>query len=1812
MTSVNNDLQLIQKVELRFALADTDEKFQSALDIYLAPLLLKFASNDKQVKIQLGKTIKFLLSKFNATPDLKLPSKNLLDQIKLPNLKPDEDATMVQSYSLLFLSKSIPRLTVDEKMLLFPQLLDGISHFKDSVGARLFNISCKILDSLDDAHLLALSSSLVGLKNETDRVFLAEKYFKFMLLHSISTGSTGSIPNNISQPGLSQRDCSFFFYYAGVTFNSATLSDYKLKILKFLEPVENFNKAIIVLCASCDGDSKISSYASTCLKRIPIEYEDKSFIDLLISLFVGNKEFQPVKPQLQEKILHILCKSKVATSSNSIENISSIGLNSSNLRLKQATVSFVKWFTTISSFDDTNDKAILKIGNQLKLNLADVSSDRSSLNYLDTRRYQYETLGLLLKKSKELLSVPYIQFLLDMLCSDDKELQPTILDALFGLTYNLFSLDDNQRLKLKNLFIDIFQQPNEASSNSSRNLVRFVAIKYVNVLFPFSDAESRIFDILAQSEYDKIETVEEAKKGLNPYLFMLNNNVSNKIEFPSFHTMIKYISKYHAFINMEVALNFVIRCLIMNSTCDKQTIVVFDEHWETRVDKCLELDSVVKKSLMKHLQNYHDINDNLTDDVSISSLKQFVDLSFDYVIKSNSLSVLILLTKIISLCPEGATDSFIDRIPVLLNNDLENISNESFHYISQLTGIICTTPKVEDKQVLNLLEDLIKRKSVSSIGYVISRLGLRGRSHLISNNIFEEVLQLIEIHLNTSNTKSLRMSLDCISQLSMFGCFGPVLSFSSKTEYYKQKYIEKLKPLVKKCLEPAIQTWAYLGLSFVNIEKSAEIPTVFEEILYETHNTKQIDNLFTSGEALAVLSDGWLSKKMSNMNDVPGTQISNVLVPDRSQIILDQILTYSKTTKPSLRKASCIWLLSLVQYSTSDIILERISEIQVAFMRFLSDREEIIQEAASRGLSIAYEKGGSEIQETLVHNLLKSFTDSNKTSKELMSGYVDNETQLFDEGVLNTGGGQSVSTYKDVLNLASEVGDPGLVYKFMSLAKNSALWSSKKGIAFGLSAILDKEKLDSLLKQNPKLAKRLIPKLFRYKYDPSTSISRTMNNIWDSLILENKVTLENNFTSIISELLTGMGNREWRIREASTAALQDLLRQVEFNKFENDLEKIWMMAFRAMDDIKASVRKEGVSLTKFLANVMVMKLNSTSNKSNQEAILKQLVPFFLGNNGLLSDSEDVKKFAFDTLMKLITTSSKSLKPFVAEIVKQMILLMSSVEPQVVNYLTLNADKYNLKVEDIDSQRLGIVGSSPMMEAIEKLMDLLDEQTISHFIEELGSAIKGAIGLPSKVAGSKVIVNLILRHFFIVSNYGDQLLKIAIGQLKDKNETVAKSYAIACGYCVRIASVKKIESLGRKITKYYFEKKSETSNDDKLPKISSIACEAISNFANDQFQSSSALFLPLAFIAKHDLNPEISKNFNKVWTDSTNSSVNALKLYFAEIISLIKAHIQTQILSLRKTIALAIIEIIDTLDVRINDLNPTYIRELYVLLLESLTGRIFDGKEKLLDSLVNLAGKSNKFLTKDDDLYNQVEARVITEASRKNKDYRKHSVIALGNFIHTYHGDPALHEKYIELIDELISSQSYDSDYEDDDFSNKMDIDPPVTIKISAAQINVTQNALLNVLYSISDMTNPNPKALHYVMKKTYDFFTNTAVDLLPNSDSKFKYKQGVLLIATKFIELNKLQNPSYNEKKWYTENVFILWEQIKKITGSTDNLQSTLVNYARVTGLLLEEIELNVEQREKCIESLTYLKSENVNSVITIECDKILLKFKSG
>ena len=227
-----------------------------------------------------------------------------------------------------------------------------------------------------------------------------------------------------------------------------------------------------------------------------------------------------------------------------------------------------------------------------------------------------------------------------------------------------------------------------------------------------------------------------------------------------------------------------------------------------------------------------------------------------------------------------------------------------------------------------------------------------------------------------------------------------------------------------------------------------------------------------------------------------------------------------------------------------------------------------------------------------------------------------------------------------------------------------------------------------------------------------------------------------------------------------------------------------------------------------------------------------------------SSAKEVRQFATVTVLKLIKSGGKSLLPFIPELVEQLLGLLSTIEPEEINYIYQRAAQYNLTEAKIDSVRSDAVAQSPMMEGIERCMDQLDDATMKDLATRTENAIKTSLGMPSKIGCAAVLVSLATRHSFVFRPHADMFLKIIEKAVLDRNNAVSASYARSAGYLSRLGSDSALLRLATYSKGLYFNAEDETRR-----QVSAEITYAVSKFATDRFNALAAEFLPFVFFAK---------------------------------------------------------------------------------------------------------------------------------------------------------------------------------------------------------------------------------------------------------------------------------------------------------------------------------------------------------------------------
>ena len=1252
---------------------------------------------------------------------------------------------------------------------------------------------------------------------------------------------------------------------------------------------------------------------------------------------------------------------------------------------------------------------------------------RATLAELNSRSYGYESIGLLARACPaDLLledNLDLLRWLFDSLSGDasGKDISISIEQALSSVI-GAFSGDLNADIEeaLTNLLLhhmNLKLGDNITSNSKVIRSTRFAAVRFANRCLSFSNTRARWINILAigAGPSERSEVIEEGKKGLDPYWYRTLNppedvSVSGNpwTEIPKYHlpncdALIDQFfatqpngdqpqsgCDWKALAHAYGAAIIFCRCALLHQALEsKHKAPIMDVDWKKSIDGLVMNDEMARAIIKEYLiETYKDDPSSRRPLLSYghAAFSGFVEESHGDADQSGG-----CLLELCSLGPGFLLDNLASRVAELKSAIFAN-DHSSRHIASHVFGLLASRKSCRSDTTRSILDTFARviaswdraigsevhqaQGSILATAYWISRQRHReGAVHGMAEHDATFVTSVLAI-LSTSRDKELLdAAIVAIDQLSLFAVLSPG---TVPTPYSASAVVEKLKERSKVGDEGAVLALGHFAMTCDEDDSKESILGNIIDTLYGVHENKQPELQFAVGSALSCAAVGWQSKSLVGIMDMEG---QSPRAATRSRTLfstLSQVLKNCQTTKPAMRQAAVIWLLCLVQYCGHfEEVQSQLRQCQAAFKGFLADRDSLNQETASRGLTLVYEQGDRGLKDDLIRDLVGSFTGTSAG----LAGNVTEDTQLFEPGALPTGEG-SVTTYKDIMNLAAEVGDPSLVYRFMSLASNNAIWSSRAAFGrFGLSNILSDSSVDGYLAQNPKL----YPALFRYRFDPNTNVRSSMNEIWSALVKDPTVTLNLHFDNIMNDLLKSILGKEWRVRQASCGAIADLVQGKPLEKYEKYLTQMWTLTFKVLspvlnphfsiacsrnskvcDDIKDSVRTAAMALARVLTGILTRSLEAgDSSASGANIMLKEILPFLLSPSGLESGAPEVQAFALKTLLQIIKSSNgKALRPFVPDLIGRLLGLLSSLEPQAVNYIHLNADKYGMTAQQIDDARLSSVRGSPMMEAIERCLDILDETSMTDLQRSLEEALKTAVGLPSKVGTSRAIVSLSTRHSFLFKPHAGYFLRLIRKLVLDRNDTISTSYAAACGYLARLASDDELLKLLGFSKKLYFD-----SEDDRHRAISGEIVHAVGKHATDRFASLAGEVLPFVFIAKHDPYERAKELFQDTWNENVGGS-RAVLLYLKEIVSLAAQYLESPRWSIKHTSAFAIAEVVSSAG---NESSPQNNEIIWPALEKAMSGKTWEGKENVLEAFIKFV-KNSTLLTTNEKVADHMQVR----------------------------------------------------------------------------------------------------------------------------------------------------------------------------------------------------------------------------------------------
>ncbi|XP_012265500.2 proteasome adapter and scaffold protein ECM29 [Athalia rosae] len=1611
MAAATDELILLERVFLRLGSAETDEQLQASVCKFLPPVLLKLSSAQEGVRKKVMELLIHINRRVKSRPQVQLPVEALLLQYQDPAA-----SSFVINFTIIYIKLGYPRMEISKQGELIPSVLNAIEGKPLSHQDSLMLIIMPALGYINIPLDSDKRASLLGLQ---DKPYVAKQLINFMLdVLLLPYGSVGQTENHqAGQP----IDWSQFPVPAGLSEyafkrvigesppTAEQLEQTKLGIVKFVAGGFFADADILIhlIVAAADTRFSVANMADLELKKIAgtLDWGSMQLAAPLYPLFLGTDALATekwVKPEMKRlpantrirlKLLHYLCR--VTRAGFIIPPCIQVVFDSlygsnTNPKLKSLALQF-----TSNIVQQCNLAQLMRVAGVILNGMRKLIAEGDPAH----KAMAYTVIGQLGQKipnnSPGLVNkdLSMLQHFFDTLASTDSGLRQSIRDALLSMTpAYVLQKGEEDTIAMMHTLLSIHIE----SADSS---VRFVAVHYAATVFPPDDAPSRYLLLLATGD-TKDEVTAAAIKALygTAHKNERDKDFAKNVFLPDFPKLVTYIHS-----KMQARLSETTGTVSIGSKTLPYNITTCTEII-TYLRLCLAKSAEIPShnEPIQHPSEYSPLIGTYLRNLFQTCpepLNNYLDIILLLIQVTAGLVPLTAFLEVIGTIPIETTSRYKSDLP-WLRTLLTSTKKDTRELAAKIYGVVAAhIPSGEfEKQVAEII-NVSRNKvletqhgAILALSYMMERkLILRrneDKSEMLKWENYVNAIKLIYAFLSDNNASLVSAACEGI------GLLGKTTSLPIPAEEgeepNKAAVVTKLFGILNNVkLSSKVKEKAALSLGFICVgEEFPHTRSIVQKFVDMAKETKDIEVHLTIGESLVCCVQGQAAPVARDAWSTLPSQYKVAFTDESDKLLawlLEELFKLALSPHPNSRQAVCIWLLALLRHNSDRApVIERLPTVQNAFMDFLSENNDIVQDIASKGLGLVYDSSEESDRKSLVSNLLEQLMQGRKTVTQVTS-----DTKLFEEGLLGkspTGG--NLSTYREICSLASDLNQPELVYRFMHLANHNAVWTSKKGAAFGFSAIATLAS-DELNKYLP----TIVPRLYRYQFDPTPKIQQSMASIWHAIVPSTHKAVESYHKEIMQDILTNLTNEQWRVRISSCLALADLLKSNAPINLADCGPELWKQLFRVMDDVHEGTRLAATNTTKILSKVTVRNCDASYGKAGEE-VLQAVLPVLI-DIGIIHTVGSIRAISLQTISQLVTAAGKLLKPSLHSLIPALLTATGGLENPNLTQLNTRYGANPEAQEVIDSVRVSVAKSHYTTETMTKCIQYIDAPILKELMPKVIDLIKSSIVLGTKVACSHLLILLCSHLKQELQPYAGKLLAALVNGLTDRNSAVRKNNAITIGHVVGSAKGSSLEKLFAMLNTWYMERE-----DDAIRLAIGQTLQSINNHNQEIIKNYSDIVVPLTFFAMHAEKSPETENTIELWTDLWGEIAPGTESGIKQNLTIIISTLNTALESASWTTKAQAANAVATVATKLGaGIEAEARNNLLKILTNGLQGRTWNGKERLLNALANLACNSKDTMEKNYDLVASALDALYKESKKEALEYRRHALKAFSDVLY---------------------------------------------------------------------------------------------------------------------------------------------------------------------------------------------------------------------
>uniref|UniRef100_A0A1I8MU05 Proteasome-associated protein ECM29 homolog n=1 Tax=Musca domestica TaxID=7370 RepID=A0A1I8MU05_MUSDO len=1650
----SEEIELLERVLLRLGCADTDEKLEACVGRFLTPVILKITSPHDTVRNKVVEVLTHIKRRLSSRPLVQIPVEALIDQYKASASSP-----FLQNFAIIFITMGYPRLSIESRSQLAAKLI-GCEGKLENYQDKLFML---ILADMNDIKLPDDPAQRKEVLNLDDKPEIKKNFLS--LLQDVLLLPYGVTQEQGVPPGMSP------YSFKRVTVNNwkaEELENIKKGIVRFIcsGMFSDLDIFLLLVLASADTRFSVATPAIAELSKVVtvLDFTDPHVTMPLYSLFSGNgsniaeRKTTPCCARVRQKLLLYLikCHGKGISVPKGIQVVFEglFGTNT-NQKCKVLSLQFAENLIKEGPLEIINKVSKVLLTGFSKL----VGKDSTEPN--DVQNAAYSSLAQLSRTCPTAVNqdLKIVLSYFNHLTNSPPDLHTSIREALVamapafawkpeehktedGSTDEVVKLTGQQHLLLAML---------SDNAESKLNIVQNVTSIFLTTCYPEYYAPSRYLLLLIAGErnslrenvtsylygvskkdhinYQMLSSIEYLDDDKNIEDFNKLISEQRHVVLPSFKSMMHHVNEIA---EKRLKKNMAV---VVGRTKLPFTLEVYEEIldylriclWYSAGARCAPGDTKYQHKLKQYIQcNYEESENN--------ELHQYLLFIQKAVEARRHESNLLCLYDLLSVTPDLLCKSQMHLLEPLTNS-LKDVSEDMRSNVAQIVGILWAYGFEENEfnaQIGDCLKDLAQRSLEHKhgwllvMGHAFSRTIQKHKQSDVAKDYqnwsqFVDAIKVIaEFLVKGPQDLLISAAAKCFSMISKWTAIPNVqlsITFqkpdndnddddeemteytaTGSTKYFIFTVVHRL--LKSSSVRPKIRAEAAKCLGNLAIGDGQYFTQRnLEKFLSLVKIQKDAALNIAISDAIATTLCGYDISEGKPKEDFINPHCSD----EAFETFLNSLIRLVPEPNPHCRQSCSVWLLAVIKNcSYRPAVLNKKQMLQYAFTELLSDDSEFVQDVASRGLGLVYNLSDPTSQNELANSLLDQLMGGKRKVNK-----VNEDTELFAEGMLGkTPTGGNITTYKELCSLASDLNQPEMIYQFMQLANHNAAWTSKLGAAFGLKSLSSETKA----KMQPYLSK-IIPRLYRYKYDPTPKIQNSMISIWDSIVSEPKEVVEQYYWEILRELLDNLTFNEWRVRIACCLAVRDLLRRpnglrlrseermrkgapaspsksnaMEVDEVpEPELKELWTQLFRVMDDIHEGTRLAAEGTALFLSKLCVTAASSDHGKSGS-AVASSILPFLL-ETGVTHVVADIRKISIKTISEMIDSSGALIAPHLPSLIPCLLKATGELESSKLSYLSTRLGADHDAQEKVDSIRAEAAKSHHTTETTAKCVRFIDYESLEKMTPAILDLVKTTVNLGTKIACAHFICLISIRLSKEMTPLVGKYLGACFVGLKDRNATVRKYYASAIGHLIGIAKEQSIRNLFLKLDELYMDNSSHRSAVVQV-------LQSINKRHNELIKDYLDSALPLIFFAMHEEQNEDNKSNIESWRDLWNEvspGDAGIRMNLNVIVPKLEKSLNDASWSRKAQAANAI----QTIAKRLRDTLEEKDRlQLINLLINGLQGRTFQGKERLLQALAALC----KGLVHKHEVCERIVEAAMKECRKEEPQYRTLVLPCLGDIL----------------------------------------------------------------------------------------------------------------------------------------------------------------------------------------------------------------------